>query len=358
MLSSVKFWVGIGLSAALLALFLLTTDVGHMLDALAQANYVYVIPATGMYVVGAVFRTIRWQLMLRHMKVISARRLFPVVIVGYMANNILPMRLGEFVRSYYLGEREDVSKTAALTTVLIERILDALTLLFFIAAIALFVPLYGVAAGFGDLAGVAWPLLAAALSLPFVCVFGALLLFAAFPDRARAIGLAAARPLPDRFEGFVQRILDMFLHGLYALRSPRTLAILFALTVPIWLFEACVFFLVGMSFDLHNVYPGVVEMAIAMVLVSAITNIGASVPAAPGGIGLFEIIARELLVLLPLAMVDRAVAGGFATAVHAVLVLVTIVPGLAFLWADNMSLRRLTAGGRPQSAANLQTNGE
>lgn len=353
MLSSVKFWVGIGLSVALLALFLLTTDVGHMLEALAQANYVYVIPATGLYMVGAAFRTMRWRLMLRHMKVISVGRLFPVVIVGYMANNILPMRLGEFVRSYYLGEREGVSKTAALTTVLIERILDALTLLFFIAAIALFVPLYGVAEGFGELAGVAWPLLAAALSLPFVCVFGALLLFAAFPDRARAMGLAAARPLPDRFEGFVQRILDMFLHGLYSLRSPRALAALFALSLPVWLFEAGVFFLVGMSFDLHNVYPGVMEMAIAMMLVSAVSNIGASVPAAPGGLGLFEIIAREALVLLPLAVVDRAVAGGFAAAVHAVLLLVVIVPGLGFLWADNMSLRRLTAGGRPQDAAKL-----
>lgn len=351
MFSSVKFWLGIGLSAALLALFLLTTDVGHMLDALAQANYVYVIPAVGMYMAGAVFRTIRWRLMLRHMKVVSVRRLFPVVIVGYMANNILPMRLGEFVRSYYLGEREGVSKTAALTTVLIERLLDALTLLFFIAAIALFVPLYGVAEGFGELSGVAWPLLAAALSLPFVGVFGALVAFAIFPERARAIGLWAASPLPNRFEGFAQRILDMFLHGLHALRSPRSLAKMFALSLPIWLFEACVFFLVGMSFDLHNVYPGVVEMAIAMTLVSAVSNIGASVPAAPGGLGLFEIIARELLVLLPLATVDRAVAGGFAAAVHAVLLLVVIVPGLAFLWADNMSLRRLTAGSRTQPQA-------
>ena len=126
MFSSVKFWIGIGLSVALLALFLLTTDVGHMLDALAQANYVYVIPAVAMQMAGVVFRTMRWRLMLRHMKVVSVRRLFPVVIVGYMANNILPMRLGEFVRSYYLGEREGVSKMAALTTVLIERLVELL----------------------------------------------------------------------------------------------------------------------------------------------------------------------------------------------------------------------------------------
>ena len=350
MLSSVKFWVGIGLSAALLAVFLLTTDVRHMLDALAQANYVYVIPATGLYVVGIVFRTLRWQLMLRHMKDISARRLLPVVMVGYMANNILPMRLGEFVRSYYLGEREGVSKTAALATVLIDRIFDALTLLFFIAVIALFVPLYGVAEGFGEISGVAWPLLAAALSLPFVGVFGALLLFAAFPDRTRATAAWAMRPLPDRFAEFALRMMDMFLHGLYSLRSPRALAALFALSLPIWLVEVGVFFLVGMSFDLHNVYPSVAAMAIAMTLVSSIANIGASVPAAPGGLGLFEIIARETLVLLPLGMVDRSVAGGYAAAVHAVLLLLAIIPGLAFLWADNKSLRQLMAGSRPRAA--------
>ena len=96
-----------------------------------------------------------------------------------------------------------------------------------------------------------------------------------------------------------------------------------------------------------NALGGYGDLAVAAVLVTAIVNIGSSVPAAPGGIGLFELIAREALVLLPLGMVDRAVAGGYAAVVHAVLLLPMIVLGQVFLWMDNVSLGRLWRSGRP-----------
>lgn len=350
MISSAKFWIGIGLSIALIALFLLTVDVRHMLTALAQANYVYVIPAIALYLIAVVFRTMRWQTMLAHMKPVGVRRLFPVVVVGYMANNILPMRLGELVRSYYLGEREGISKTASLTTIFVERMLDALTLLFFIAAIALFVPLYGLAEGLGEWSGVAWPLLAAAFSVPFVAAFGAMVAFAIFPDRARAIALTLIRPLPQRFESIARHLIDYFLHGLTSLRSPKTLAVLFALSIPVWLFEAGLFYMIGLSFDLDSVYGSPMQMAIAMILVSAVANLGAAVPGSPGGIGLFELIARETLLLLPLAVVDRSAAAGFATVTHALLLLVMIIPGLAYLWTENVSLGRLIRTSRSATA--------
>ena len=87
-----------GVSVALLALFLLTIDVRRMADALADANYLWVIPAVALYLVSVVFRTLRWRVLLLHMKPVSVARLYPVVVVGYMANNILPVRLGEVVR--------------------------------------------------------------------------------------------------------------------------------------------------------------------------------------------------------------------------------------------------------------------
>ena len=86
-------------------------------------------------------------------------------------------------------------------------------------------------------------------------------------------------------------------------------------------------------------------MALAMILVTAIANIGSSVPAAPGGLGLFEIIARETLVLGPLAAIDRPVAAGYALVVHATLLLPMIFLGQAILWADKISLGRLTRRG-------------
>ena len=79
-----------------------------------------------------------------------------------------------------------------------------------------------------------------------------------------------------------------------------------------------------------------------MVLVTSVTNIGGSVPAAPGGLGLFEIIARETLVFSTLDAVDRTVAAGFAVVVHAVILLPMIILGQVFLWAGHVSLRRLS----------------
>lgn len=342
LISSAKAWIGIVLSAALLALFVLTVDISHTLDALAQADYLYVLPAVALYLIAVVFRTMRWQVLLRHMKNVSSRRLLPVVVVGYMANNILPMRLGELVRCYYLGDREGISKTASLATVFVERVLDALTLLFFVAVMGLFLPLNGLAESFGEWSGVAWPLLVLAFTAPFVGAFGGLMLFAFFPDRTRSVGVVLAGILPQRFEAFALRSIDYFLQGLIPLRSPKTLAVLLFLSFWAWLLEAGLFFLIGFSFDLHNVYDSLWYMAGVMILVTATANIGSSVPAAPGGIGLFELVARETLALLPIAAVDRSVAAGFAAVTHVVLLLAMIIPGQIFLWTEQVSLRRLT----------------
>jgi len=340
--SAGKFWLGLGLSVVLVALFFMTVDVGHMADALARANYLYVAPAVALYMIGVVFRTMRWQVLLRHIKPVSNRRLFPVVVIGYMANNLLPMRLGEVVRSYYLGEREQISKSSALATIFIERIFDALTLLLFVAVVALFVPVSGVAAGFGEQWGVAPILLAAGLSLPFVAAFGVMLLLSRWPERTRNLAIMMMKPLPQRFpHERALHIVEYFLAGFASLASPRKIALLFALSVPVWGFETGLFYLIGFSFGFHLVYDNLWHLAAAMALVTALANIGSSIPSSPGGIGLFELIARETLVLLPLAVVDRSDAAAFAAVSHFALLLPMIILGQVFLWAGNLSLRRL-----------------
>ena len=117
-----------------------------------------------------------------------------------------------------------------------------------------------------------------------------------------------------------------------------------------WLFEAGLFVLVGYSFGFHEIYDNLPELIVVMVLVTAIANIGASIPAGPGGIGLFEIIAREVLVLLPLATMDRAVAGAYVAVVHACLLIPMIVLGQFFLWTQHVSLRSLTRLGQDKDS--------
>jgi uncharacterized protein (TIRG00374 family) len=348
---NLKFWIGIGISIALLMLFLLTVDMGRMIDALSEVDYIYLAPAVAMYLVSTYLRSLRWSVLLRHMKPVSANRLYPVVVVGYMANNLLPMRLGELIRSYYVGEREGVSKTSALVTVFVERVFDAITLLFFIMVIALFVPeMKRVAQSFGEESGIPWPLLVAGLSLPFIGAMTSLVLFAVYPSKTRELILWFAKLLPRRFEETLDSLIETFLLGLAPLRSMKMLVALFLLSIPIWITEAAVFFLIGLPFGFVGLHSGPGAMAVTMVLVTAITNIGSSIPAAPGGLGLFEIIARETLALGPLVSVDRSVAAAFAVVVHAVILLPMIILGQVILWTGHISLGRLSREGQRDTA--------
>ena len=127
---SYRFWLAIGISALFLGIFLSRLDIGETWEILGEANYFALVPAILVYFGSVFFRTFRWQYLLAPVKGLSVRRLYPVVVVGYMANNILPVRLGEVVRAYYVGEREKVSKVAALATIAVERVFDGLTLLF------------------------------------------------------------------------------------------------------------------------------------------------------------------------------------------------------------------------------------
>ena len=336
-----KYWLSVAFSAILLALFVFTADPRRMLDEIRSANYWYMLPAVGVYLASVYFRTWRWTVMLRHIKRIGIRRLYPVVVIGYMANNLLPMRLGELVRSYYAGEREGINKTSALATIVSERMFDALTLLAFIAALAPFMPVDELARSFGARFGVPWWALIAGFSLPFVGVFAAFVLSAVYPEKSRAAVSLLTRPLPDRPRAIINSTAEMALQGLSPLREPRTLATLFILSVPIWLTEAGVFYIIGLSFGIHEAHANPWTMVATMIMVASVTNVGASLPLAPGGIGLFEFISRETLVLMPFATVSRSVAAGHAVVSHVATNGPMIALGQVFLWMNHMSLGRL-----------------
>ena len=312
------------------------------------------------YLVSVLFRTVRWRVLLSHLSQVRVARLYPVVVVGYMANNLLPLRLGELVRSYHVGEREGLSKTSALATIMVERVLDALTLLFFILAIALFVPLSGLAESLGERTGVS---VAAGRRRLLDPVRRGLLLDGApcllpLPGRGRRStrGCACCRTGWGRGSGSSSACSW---RALYPCGAPGPWGSSSRSHCPSGCWNLCSFFFVGFSFGLDGVFDNLAQLAAMAVLVTAVANIGSSVPAAPGGIGLFELIARETLVLLPLANIDRAVAAGFATVVHAALLLPMIVLGQIFLWSEHVSLGGLfNAGRRLPSGSEGPTGGD
>ena len=189
-------------------------------DALKGAEYGWLVPAVAVYFVAVAFRAIRWHYLLRHMKSIPAGRLYPVVVVGYMANNLLPIRLGEFVRSWHLGQREGVSKSAALATIIVERVLDGIVLLILALILWPFLPVNDLLSEFTDETGIPWGVLLALAVIPFTVVMTIFVVAAVNPALAKRLAGRLALLAPGKVREPVQSMLVKFIDGLAALRSP------------------------------------------------------------------------------------------------------------------------------------------
>ena len=338
-----QFWLGLVISLLFLGLLLWRIDLSETVQSLREANYLFVIPATLLYFIAVAFRTLRWQLLLQPLRPISLRRLFPVVVVGYMANNLLPVRLGEVVRSYYLGQREDVSKSAALATIAVERVFDGVTLLFFLAVASVFLPMAGLVQGLARDIGIPWPLLVAGTAAPFALVLGILVLVAYRPWWALRWIDALTRPLPVTARKRVLGLAELFVTGLGILRNPRRLVVLSLVCLPVWLAEAAMYYIIGFSFDLSSSLGGVGTMATAMLAVTATSNLATSFPSSQGGIGPFEFFAASTLVVLG---VQGESATAYAFTLHAVLLVPVTLMGILYLWMGRDSLMQLVRLGQ------------
>ncbi|MHB8376095.1 MAG: lysylphosphatidylglycerol synthase transmembrane domain-containing protein, partial [Dehalococcoidia bacterium] len=141
MLKSRSFWIGMAVTAVLVGWFVWRNwdKFPDMKRAFQDADWRLALLSLPIYFLGLFVRTVRWQYLLRPVKKVSAFRLYPVVIIGLMANNVLPARAGEFARAYVLGQRERISKTTSLGTIAVDRLFDGVTLIplmLIVAAIA------------------------------------------------------------------------------------------------------------------------------------------------------------------------------------------------------------------------------
>jgi uncharacterized protein (TIRG00374 family) len=160
--------------------------------------------------------------------------------------------LGELVRAYYIGEREKVSASASLATILLERVFDGLALLLFLAVAAIFLPgVVGVDV-LGKAGGAISLLVAVLLAVLFVAVIGVLTLIAFWPAFSSVLSRWVARLAPRRVRPQAQGLVERFLGGLAALRSPRRQFAILALSLPVWLFEGAMYLVVSYSFGLQN----------------------------------------------------------------------------------------------------------
>lgn len=312
--------VGLLISLGLLWFAFRDLELREVLAALRSANYWWLVPGVAVYLISVWFRSWRWGFLLRGSKRVSANRLFPVVVVGYMGNNVLPFRLGEVLRAYILWRREHINIGTSLTTAVLERLFDGLAMVLFVFFGLLFVPM-----------SVFFSRLVTIASAVF---FGALIVFLFLASRPGLLHRVAHtlidRVVPERFREPLFNLVEGVVDGLESLRSQRDVLVVFGVTIWVWTLEAVNYWLVSLAF-------GLALPVFDILLMEGVINLLTALPSLPGYVGTFEAGGIQVLTLLG---APAGPAGSYVLVLHAILLIPVTLLGLIYMvrqgvhWAE------------------------
>ena len=283
-----RITIGIGIVLSILLLFYALRDVSaaELMEHMGDANVWWLLAATGVATFSFVLRAIRWRvLLLPAAGEIPYSSRFATVCIGFMANNLLPARLGEFARAYSLSRIEPVGVSATLASLVVERLLDALVLMTFI------IPAYllGVAdvTGPGPLRQV-FILLIILVSLGLVTA-GAMVRIPA--PILRFVEKWSHRLAPERLADRLTGLVAAFISGLGALRHGHVFLRALFWSVIVWANNALSFYLGFLAFGMDR--PGIP----GAMLTQTVIGFAVAIPSTPGFFGPFEAAARVTLEL-------------------------------------------------------------
>lgn len=318
-----QFWLGVIISGVFLWIALGSLRLGDVWETLRTARYVWLLPGIAVYFLAVWARAWRWHYLLRGLKRIPTGRMFPIVTIGYMGNNIYPARAGELLRAYILRREESVPISASLATIFVERAFDGVVMLAFVFLNLPELTRLGGDSGFaGSIQTLA--LWGAGLFMAAVVVF---ILLAIYPEVSmRSVGWVTDRILPERFRERSRDLTGRFLSGLGSLRSPVDVFMVLLTSAVIWLLETGKYWFVMHAFSFSVSF-------FALMLMNGIVNLATTLPSAPGYIGTFD--APGIAVLQAYG-VPGAIAAGYTLVLHAALWLPITLLGAYFMFRGQL----------------------
>jgi len=325
-----KALVGVGISIAVLYFALRGVHPGAVLREIGRADLPLFVLAVVVNTVVFALRASRWELLLRPMR--RGTRFhsrFSATSIGFMANNLLPARVGEFGRAYALSRLEPIPVSASFASLVVERLLDGITivaLLFFAMAL----PVFPEVATFG---GRDMGAAANALLILFAAAGALLLLMVLWPEAAvRSFERTVARVLPRGLRRTLVDALRAFLGGLGVLRQPRLLVRAALWSFAVWGVNGLSFWIGFLAFDIQLPFS-------SAVFLQSVIALAVSLPSAPGFFGLFEGGVRVGLVEVWGVELNKAL--GFAIGFHMATFIPITVIGLYYVWRLGFSLREV-----------------
>jgi uncharacterized membrane protein YbhN (UPF0104 family) len=342
-LKKARFWIGILISIVALIFAFRQVDFREVWAALAGVNYWLLVASLVPLVLFLVLRSFRWRLLFYPERRLRLLNLFAVINIGYLLSNIFPARLGDVARAYLIGDTEEVSRASAFSTIVAERVLDALCAVGGFFLVLPFAPLpewmvrSGLVVGVAALVAVvlfvvlvrrrAWTLrlldrILTGLHWPDCETMGEF--WARLAGRTR-LRFLAQMPWVGRSD--LSKMAGSLIDGFSGITTLRLGPPLVLWSVVIWAVISAYYWLVLLAFD-----PG--QPFVAGLAVASVTALGMTIPASPGYIGVFEFLARETMVLFGMAPESAL---SYALVAHAIVYLVYTLLGLVSMVQQNLT---------------------
>jgi len=315
------YTIGIIITLLLVYLSLRHIELSKVMAELKDSRYGYVIPAMIIMFMGHWFRTIRWKYLLKPCKEIDSYKLFSALMIGYLGNTVLPAHMGEIVRSYVLKKNESLSGSFILGTIVLERLIDVVSLLVIVFIAIFFSPIPG------------WLLnsmIVMASILIMICiVFILLRKFNVDPFHIiyKLIGYIS-KNAAEKFKYVFQNLLD----GIIILKQIKRPDYLIGLTILIWFSYWMYLHLNFYAFDMvqdYNLKP------IASLIVLLATTFSLTIPSSPGYVGTYHYLC---LISLLLFNVPEETALSYAIISHAANIGPLAIAGLFFSWKEGVQI--------------------
>ena len=316
-----KFVVGIVISVIFIFLSIRGIQFGQIWVSLKGINFFYVFLSLFCIPALVIVRAYRWKLMLKPIKNISVYSLFSSTIIGFMVNNILPLRVGEFVRAYSLGKKENISKSSILATQVVERIYDMISIIIIAGIVLYFIdlPEWFKKAGY---------------TLTFFSILGLIMtiLIVRFQQTAVKISDFIFRWFPERIRIKLTDIFNNVLDGLNTIKDSGNYFFIVVTSFLVWIISAAQIAILykAFSFSTIPVYSAIIVLVMTMFIIA--------VPQSPGFVGGFHFACKEGLLIFGIA---PGAALGFSIVFHAANYITITILGLFYFTGENLKFSEL-----------------
>ena len=330
-----KFIIGFAISLGALILCFITIDIEEVKNIIFEVNYLYIIPAIILCFACLFVRALRLKYIFNNTDNISLQNIYNVLLIGCMANNLLPLRIGEIVKCIYICKKSNNIRFYTIISVsFIEKIYE-ISILLLLGLIAIVIVVWDSIFINSNSSYYHFFIFSIILiSVIFTIFLIAVILFITSYNKVINFILKIILIISKKYFNRINNIIINLTSDIEKLCLFKKIVNIFIISIIAWILEIFTYVVVAYSFHIDVYITSFITLFVIITIVMVMANLFGAIPSFAGGIGVFEIVAQQTLVIFG---IDKNLAISYSLVLH---ILVLILPiniiGLFLLSMDNL----------------------